>query len=710
MYADLNVDVIDVIDAQGRVFARMQDTHSYDDSVLSYPSVRIALLGGQDVALESDLSQREADSGYAIRATVPLRSGARIVGAVVAGRQLSSIYANRIAQALNANVNLIAGGQITGTSLTESSGLLTTGEPAAPAILRRIQSGRITIRQVNENGQTALSGVVPLTDAHGDPAGAIEVVSELGPWYDLITQLSFLLIALGAAIVALGTLLALAIARRLNRRLLALESTASYIADAASTDTPMAELHPALDESGDDEVASLARSLGAMMDTLDQRTVANAQLYEAAQARVRELTGLAEIALLLTAVSSVRETLDILSEHVAHLISCAAVAIVLPSEDLPKSGSHTGGGPFLYGGYGLPARYGEIMNAVFATNAGPDFELGAQLAMRSREAIWRPIPHLPDQLPEPLISLRQAAHVAGWHGSTSVPLRVQDRTVGVLTCYTEAAEPFSDSDLSLLTTIADQVAVAVENARLYAQSRELVALEERAQLARELHDSVTQALFSMTLHARAAQLALEREGHPEDARAHSQLGQSIEQLLDLTRGALAKMRALIFELRPGALGEEGLAEALRKHIAAVSAREGLAIDVEAPVERLGLDAVAEEHLYRLCQEALHNIVKHAGASRVVIRLGNDGRGNLVLEIIDNGAGFDVDAVPPGHLGLNTTADRARQVAGSLEIVSAPGHGTTVRATIPLTDDIGSPVSDTDDRQAEGETRLSTGVG
>jgi signal transduction histidine kinase len=258
-------------------------------------------------------------------------------------------------------------------------------------------------------------------------------------------------------------------------------------------------------------------------------------------------------------------------------------------------------------------------------------------------------------------------------------LRVQDKTVGTLTCFTSSASRLSDTDLSLLETVADQVAVAVENARLYARSRDLAALEERARLARELHDSVTQALFSMTLHARAAEMALVRDGMPTDGA----VAQSLKQLLELTRGALAEMRALIFELRPGALGEEGLAAALRKHAAAVSAREGLAVDVEAPPERLGLDASVEEHLYRLSQEALHNVVKHARASHVLIRLAPDGDGHLLLEITDDGAGFEPDLVPPGHLGMSTMADRVRQVGGTLAVVSAPGEGTSVRAKVAI---------------------------
>jgi signal transduction histidine kinase len=231
--------------------------------------------------------------------------------------------------------------------------------------------------------------------------------------------------------------------------------------------------------------------------------------------------------------------------------------------------------------------------------------------------------------------------------------------------------------MSILTTVAGQVAVAVENARLYAQAHDVAALEERARLARELHDSVTQALFSMTLHTRVAQTLLERIGDDSPER----LRQTLTQLGDLTRGALAEMRALIFELRPGGLNEEGLAAALQQHCAALSAREGMEIDVVVPGTRLPFDPAVEEHLYRLAQEALHNIVKHAQATHVLVRLETDGD-TVALEIADDGVGFDRASVPPGHLGLHTMRDRAGRLEGSIEIQSARGAGTTVRVVIP----------------------------
>jgi signal transduction histidine kinase len=228
----------------------------------------------------------------------------------------------------------------------------------------------------------------------------------------------------------------------------------------------------------------------------------------------------------------------------------------------------------------------------------------------------------------------------------------------------------SEAELAFYTALADQAAVVVTNARL-------AASVERSRLARELHDSVSQALFSMTMHARAAQLSLAKAGLDESGP----LGRSIAQLAELTRGALAEMRALIFELRPGALAEEGLVAALRKQGAALTAREQVSITVEGPEQRLELGAGVEEHLYRIVSEALHNVVKHARAdgAAVTVTVLKD-----VLRVVvsDDGAGFDPDAEHVGHLGLSTMAERAKVIGADLTIISAPAAGTTITVSLP----------------------------
>jgi PAS domain S-box-containing protein len=204
------------------------------------------------------------------------------------------------------------------------------------------------------------------------------------------------------------------------------------------------------------------------------------------------------------------------------------------------------------------------------------------------------------------------------------------------------------------------------------QAGELAAGEERAHLARELHDSVTQALFSMTLVTRSVEMLLDRD---VDA-AKTQL----TQLRELQREALAEMRALIFELRPGNLEQDGLIRALRTHTAALQGRIGLPVVVESELkERLPL--TVEEVLYRISQEALHNVVKHAGARQVRVEVGR-GRHGVRLRIEDDGKGFDPARVPDGHLGLAGMRARAERIGGEFTCRSEPGKGTTIEVVVP----------------------------
>jgi signal transduction histidine kinase/DNA-binding LacI/PurR family transcriptional regulator len=204
--------------------------------------------------------------------------------------------------------------------------------------------------------------------------------------------------------------------------------------------------------------------------------------------------------------------------------------------------------------------------------------------------------------------------------------------------------------------------------------------EERYRLAGDLHDSVSQALFSMTLHIRALQLAVERQ----DVDSEGPVGRGLVNLRELTQTALTEMRALIFQLRPAALHDEGLVAAIRTHAAAVAAREGFEVGVHAPAQRLHLGAHAEAELFRIVQEALHNSVKHAGPGHIDIRLHGpvDAAGTLVVEVADDGVGFDPSVPHPGHLGLETMRERAERLGGLFTVDSSPAGSTTIRVVLP----------------------------
>lgn len=210
-------------------------------------------------------------------------------------------------------------------------------------------------------------------------------------------------------------------------------------------------------------------------------------------------------------------------------------------------------------------------------------------------------------------------------------------------------------------------------ADLRRQAADLAAAQERASLARELHDSVTQALFSIGLTARSLELLLDAD----PAAARAKLG----ELRELQRDALAEMRALIFELRPASLEQDGLVQALRNHVTAVHGRTGIAITFDAESsERLPLEV--EDALYRIAQEALHNMVKHAKARLASVELERL-EGSVRLRIEDDGRGFDPARVSGRHLGLAGMRQRAERIGAMLAVTSQPGAGTRIVVEVSL---------------------------
>jgi PAS domain S-box-containing protein len=208
---------------------------------------------------------------------------------------------------------------------------------------------------------------------------------------------------------------------------------------------------------------------------------------------------------------------------------------------------------------------------------------------------------------------------------------------------------------------------------LQRHAAELASSEERAHLARELHDSVTQALFSMTLVTKSIEMLLDVDSATARAR--------LATLAELQKDALAEMRALIFELRPASLETAGLVQALRTHVAALQGRTGLSVALDAEDEGR-LPANVEAALFRIAQEALNNVVKHAGARAVRVSIGRDA-GSVWLAVDDDGAGFDPDHIPEGHLGLAGMRARAEQLGGRIEVGTGRGRGTRIRAEVPL---------------------------
>jgi signal transduction histidine kinase len=236
----------------------------------------------------------------------------------------------------------------------------------------------------------------------------------------------------------------------------------------------------------------------------------------------------------------------------------------------------------------------------------------------------------------------------------------------------EGAEAFDAADQELIELLAAHAAIAITNARLYERSRELSILSERNRLALELHDAVSQKLFSLVLTAEAAGTLLDRD----EAAARGR----VARLQELAREALDELRSLTLELRPPDLGRDGLCGALRKHVEVLRPLHD--VEIELDVDDGVTAGDGDREVLRLAQEALQNALRHAGAHRVAVRLGApDGR--VVLEVRDDGVGFDPDdpELRSRRLGLTSMEERARRVGGRLEIRSAPGSGTTVRLEV-----------------------------
>jgi PAS domain S-box-containing protein len=252
------------------------------------------------------------------------------------------------------------------------------------------------------------------------------------------------------------------------------------------------------------------------------------------------------------------------------------------------------------------------------------------------------------------------------------PLVVKGQEIGLLSITSRVLDGFSSRDLMLATAIARQAAIAIDNARLFEQAQGKAALEERQKLARELHDSVSQALYGIALGAKTARTLLGRD--PGQAVA------PMDYVLSLAEAGLAEMRALIFELRPESLEVEGLVAALTKQTTGLSARYSIDIALDV-VDEPDIPIESKEALYRIAQESMHNTIKHARASRIEITL-SQLDADITIEVVDNGNGFDTDESFPGHLGLQSMRERAARLGGWLEIDSAPGEGTRILVGIP----------------------------
>ncbi|MFJ8307399.1 MULTISPECIES: GAF domain-containing sensor histidine kinase [unclassified Streptomyces] len=342
----------------------------------------------------------------------------------------------------------------------------------------------------------------------------------------------------------------------------------------------------------------------------------------------------------------------------------------------------------------------ELLDAEYAALGVPDDHGGfAQFVVDGiSDEQWRAIGPLPrqhgilaamlhEEKAERLADVREDPRFEGWpsaHPDMSdflgMPIRDGDETIGALFLANKRCPKpaggcgFTEDDEELLGILAQHAAIALTNARLYERSRELTIAEERSRLAHELHDAVSQKLFSLRLTAQAAATLVDRD----PARAKGEL----QQVAALAAEAADELRAAVVELRPAALEEDGLVNTLRTQIQVLDRAHAARVTFDNRGVR-ALPPAQEEALLRVAQEALHNALRHSGADRVDVVLARKGQG-AVLRVTDNGKGFEPRAVRRAgrHLGLVSMRHRASGVAGRLTVQSAPGEGATIEMEVP----------------------------
>ncbi|KJK35294.1 diguanylate cyclase [Streptomyces variegatus] len=350
----------------------------------------------------------------------------------------------------------------------------------------------------------------------------------------------------------------------------------------------------------------------------------------------------------------------------------------------------------------------ELLDAQYAALGVPDDHGGfAQFVVDGvSEEQWKAIGPLPRQhgilaamlheaRAERLADVRKDPRFEGWPKAhpdlvdfLGLPIRDGDEVIGALFLanklrpeegHAPCHEPhggcgFTQDDEELLGILAQHAAIALTNARLYERSRELTIAEERSRLAHELHDAVSQKLFSLRLTAQAAARLVDRD----PSRAKGEL----QQVAALAAEAADELRAAVVELRPAALDEDGLVATLRTQIQVLDRAHSARVTFAGHGVK-ALPASQEEALLRVAQEALHNALRHSGADHVDVTLDRRG-GGAVLRVTDDGSGFDPTVVRRAgrHLGLVSMRDRASGAGGTLTVESAPGKGTVIEMEVP----------------------------
>ena len=395
-----------------------------------------------------------------------------------------------------------------------------------------------------------------------------------------------------------------------------------------------------------DLLTSAGQQIGVAVD--------NASLFQAQQHRAEQFRVISEVGAQITSIMDIDQLLNQVVKLIQKTFEYDHVAVALIEEDYAV---------YRYGA----GRLWE--DPAFDFNPS-HLKIGSE-GITGRVAATGEMVYLPDVRKDPGYVEMEGS---GTHSEVTVPIKTKGKVIGVLDAQSESLNAFDEIDLAVLQSLADQTAVAVENARLYKQAQQFAVVEERNRLARELHDSVTQALYGITLHAEAAFRQIK-------ARKISLANEQISELRNTAQDALREMRLLIFELRPSVVEMQGLVPALQARLEAVEERAGMGV-VFNQEGKLDLTDQLQDGLYRIAQESLNNALKHAKAQNITLNLIGR-RGKVIMEVVDDGIGFKPeDEIEGGGLGLDGIIERAELMGAELVLDSRPGKGTTIRVEVP----------------------------
>lgn len=385
--------------------------------------------------------------------------------------------------------------------------------------------------------------------------------------------------------------------------------------------------------------------------------IENARLFEETERRRVVAESLAEILSILNSSRSSPEVFDYITQRSCELLRAdAAMLYSVTNSTIVQEAQ-----------YNLPEALAALKTGSLYQRSQPNLTL----LQRQPAAVSEAEEHLRHLLAQSDLSPFQRdwyqGVMASYQAYLGLPLVVSDQVYGGLVFYFHEKRTFSDEDVQLGQTLAGHAALAIENALLRSQAAEIARLAERSRLARDLHDAVTQTLFSASLIADVLPALWERD--PGVGR------EKLAELRLLTRGALSEMRTLLLELRPDTLADVELGDLYRHLVNAFSGRTRVPVtftqDGQSP-----LPAPVKEVFYRVAQEALNNIAKHANASVVHLHL-NAQPGWAEVAIHDDGAGFDPGDLTAENLGLKIMRERAAAIGAQLTIVSQPGVGTQI---------------------------------